>query len=66
MQCDKNDYRGVLAGLQPDRKGAGAVDCLRGQLMHCVHCGTGLESTMRYLKPARGKTIREKLNATFG
>jgi len=24
-----------------------------------------LESTMRYLKPARGKGIREKANATF-
>src|SRR5207245_5022922 len=24
-----------------------------------------LESTMRYLKPARGKGIREKVNATF-
>jgi integrase/recombinase XerD len=27
---------------------------------------TDLESTMRYLKPARGKGIREKVNATFG
>ena len=25
-----------------------------------------LESTMRYLKPARGKGVREKVNATFG
>ena len=24
-----------------------------------------LESTMRYLKPARGKGVREKVNATF-
>ena len=26
---------------------------------------TNLESTIRYLKPARGEEVREKVNATF-